>query len=107
MKTDLPTHHYVWLFDAASEHFEAEITRLELEIIRHDAFRESPIAQARQGPTQDRKARIKECYARIEEYRAILDFSRACAEKLKDKSAKEFAEGFWAHLKSKEKKTSP
>src|SRR5436309_492809 len=98
----LPTHHFVWLFDAASDHFQEEIEELELEIIRHRAFIDKPIESARPGPTTNRATRISECEARIVEYKGILDFSRRCSERFQQASAQEFAKAFTEYLKSKD-----
>jgi len=89
----LETKHVTWIFSAAGETYEKHIAETELEIMRHEHFKDEPLA--RSGPVpKERTERIAELREYLRQYRNIVAVCKVMRERAIDLSAAEFAESF-------------
>jgi hypothetical protein len=89
----IETKHIVWIFTEAGEHFEKEIERIEMEIMRHKAFLHEPMVCI-SLVKKTRQDRLSECEEYLKQYREIVNFCRLAREQAAEKSAEEFARQF-------------
>ena len=97
---NLHERHFLWMIDAAIEHFAASVKRTELEILRFDGLPDAPIFTRYgkdRGADQQaagRRAEVPKLRASLMEYYAILE----CLQALKDAASLHSAEVFAASI---------
>jgi hypothetical protein len=93
----LQDKHFLWMVDAAMEHFAASVKKAELEILRFAGLPEAPIftrygkdrGSDHQGTT--REAELPGLRASLQDYYAILECLQALKEAASLRSAEVFA----------------
>lgn len=82
--------HFQWIVDAALDHFNAEIQKCEVEIVRHEHFAEEPFFDYR-TLDETRAEKIVQSRQRLCEYRNIVSFLRVLSQISLNMSAQKFA----------------
>jgi hypothetical protein len=93
----LQDKHFLWMVDAAMEHFAASVKKTEVEILRFAGIPDAPIftrygkdrGADHQGTT--REAQLPGLRASLQEYYAILECLQALKEAVSLRSAEAFA----------------
>lgn len=97
MKSEITLRQIQRVFTTAGEHYEKEIDRLELELIRHREMLNLTQHQSfvrMSAVSKSRLERVEEIEQWLREYRATVCLCKDVKEKCMDISAKEFAEAF-------------
>lgn len=97
----IESHQIEWVFNAAHEHFRAELEKLESELLRHERFIDSPAYTAHIAGRQDRKERIEKCKHWMREYQKVMDWIAYMRKTAVEVGAKESAAGIVGYLQSK------
>ena len=96
-KAKLQDRHFIWIIDAALEHYVGEAKRVENEILRYQALPELPLFSkfGRIGPVTapaTRETELPRLHVYLSEYYAVLEFLQALKDAEVIRSAEVFAE---------------
>lgn len=98
----LQLNHLNWILDWALEKCCDAIEEFELEIIRHERFKDQPYLP-RHRAEETRSERIERLQHRLVEYREIRDFLMKAKSEAGEKEAEVFAKWFKEHLRAQGK----
>jgi hypothetical protein len=96
-KAKLQDKHFIWIIDAALEHYVGEAKKVETEIVRYQTLTGLPLFSkfGRIGPVTSpatRKSELPRLHGYLSEYYAILEFLQALKDAEVIRSAEVFAE---------------
>ena len=104
-RAKLQDRHFLWIIDAAMDHFATSVKSTEAEILRFQGLPDAPIftrygkdrGSDQQGTTRARE--LPRLHAALGEYYAILEFLQAMKDAESLRSAEQFAAGFdWSQV---------
>jgi len=94
MKTTLEPHQISWVYQHAHQHFAEECEKIELEIIRHEAFVATDPKYAAPGMhhrMQDRKEALERARDRLKTYRKVIEWCQGMVTLASETSAEQSA----------------